>query len=220
MTTKPVLNTTIAALGLFVSATLLAAPDLTIARDKWLEDMKSSAPGALCHGFMDDKGLNTKMATAKIDFDQCVKLVPAIFDKCQESYYSVIPAVLKNESIAQWGSVLGQCVGSSFATTYFDKAPGNEPDKMTKEIWLSKFAQAAPALMCAELFKSKSVLEKLNAHHITYYKCLQLLPESISKCQTQLMPTIPATLNESDRQKWGDSMGTCIGAEFRSQHLG
>ena len=220
MTTKLVLNITIMALGLFVSAAVHAAPDNTITRDAWLEKIKSSAPDALCHGFVDDKGLNTKMTTAKIDFNKCVKLVPAIFDKCQESYYSVIPAVLKNESIAQWGSVLGQCVGSSFATTYFDKAPGIRSDEMTKEVWLSKFAQAAPALMCAELFKSKSILEKLNAHHITYDKCLQLLPESISKCQTQLMPTIPATLNDSDRQKWGDSMGKCIGAEFRNQHLG
>lgn len=220
MTTKPVLNITIAALGLFVSATLYAAPDLTIARDKWLEDMKSSAPGALCHGFIDDKGLNTKMVTAKIDLEQCVKLIPAIFDKCQESYYSVIPAVLKNESIAQWGSVLGQCVGSTFATTYFDKAPDTPSAEMTKEVWLGKFALAAPALMCAELFKSESVLEKLNAHHISYDKCLQLLPDSINKCQTKLMPTIPATLNEADRQKWGDSMGKCIGAEFRNQHLG
>jgi hypothetical protein len=91
---------------------------------------------------------------------------------------------------------------------------------MGKEVWLGKFAQAAPALMCAELFKSKSVLEQLNAHQITYDRCLVLLPESINKCQTKLMPTIPSTLNESDRKKWGDNLGKCIGAEFRNQHLG
>lgn len=220
MRTKSVLNTAIAA-GIFVSSLALAAPvstkNVTVARDVWLKQLKRIAPTIICHGFTHDNDVNKKLIKAKINYEQCLALIPAVFDTCQGKYYSMIPAVLKNDIIAQWGGVLGNCIGVEFAEKYFTKTA--VPDVMAKEAWLGKFVSAGPALMCTELFKNTSVREKLDKHQIDYHKCLTLLPDSIRQCQSKLMATIPATLNESGRKEWGERLSTCVGKDFGSQHL-
>lgn len=207
--------------GILISTIALAAQpsneDVTITRDAWLDRLKGIAPEMVCHGFTHNKDVNEKLVKAKINFEQCLTLIPSIFDACRVKYYSVIPAVLRNDSIAQWGSVLGNCIGADFATAYF--IPKNPSNITSKEVWLSQFSLVAPALMCAELFKNPSTREKLDLHHIDNDKCIKLLPVSIGKCQSELLPTIPETLNEIGRKQWGDTLGTCVGKDFGIQHL-
>lgn len=221
MAAQGIVYSVMSVVGILISTIALATPpsteDVTITRDAWLNRLKGIAPEMVCHGFTHNKDVNEKLVKAKINFEQCVAFIPAIFEGCRVKYYSVIPAVLKNDSIAQWGSVLGNCIGADFATAHF--IPKNPSNITSKEVWLSQFSLVAPALMCAELFKNPSTREKLNLHHINNDKCMMLLPVSIGKCQLELLPTIPETLNEIGRKKWGDSLGNCVGKDFRDQHL-
>lgn len=86
----------------------------TINKDKWLSDLKASAPELICKGFLDDAFLKVKFQEKGIDMKQCVAMLPDSFDKCKMDLYGQLPDTLTNEDTSKWGYKIGECIGGDF----------------------------------------------------------------------------------------------------------
>ena len=214
-----------------VLATLVVAPStvtgMNLNKEQWLDKLKDVAPVMLCKSFTENEDVNKLMLASKINYDKCLTLVPTSFDKCRTQYSLTIPSTIDDVSAAKWGSTLGNCIGADFAAANFTSTGSLPPKKVaastgtgtTKELWLNDLTTFGPKLMCANLLSDKSTQKKLKKFHIDNEKCLALIPASVTKCETQYSPGMPATLDKANGSKWGKKIGRCIGRDFARQHL-
>ena len=91
--------------------------------------------------------------------------------------------------------------------------------EITKDEWLAKIKEVAPAMMCTSFTKNEGINKQLIAASISYDQCVTFIPESYDKCQKQFYSEIPATINKDIAQQWGDRIGDCISTDFSVRHL-
>ncbi|ARG98563.1 hypothetical protein [Legionella micdadei] len=106
----------IISIGFAFLSTLVFADETP--KDAWIRDLKELAPEIICKSFIQDSDLNKKMKAAKIDYEKCLTLIPASFDKCQAKYYSQIPDTITKKDAEKWGNNLGMCIGGEFTVNY------------------------------------------------------------------------------------------------------
>lgn len=87
-------------------------------KDSWLSSMTPLLPDLICKGFIQDPDLKKRFDEIKMTYEQCVTLLPASTDKCQNELYASIPEKINSESAAVWGKSLGECIGKDFAEKY------------------------------------------------------------------------------------------------------
>jgi hypothetical protein len=223
---------------LLFSTAVLADTATGMPKDKWLANLKDVVAPIICKSFTGSQEVNKQLVAANINYDKCVTLIPAIYDKCQAQYMAEIPATLDSKSGEKWGNSLGQCIGADFATQYFISTPPAKSTtdanstsdasttstsstgvSMSKDVWLGKLKIAVPDLICKGFLKDASLSKQLATLKIDYDKCLTLIPPSIEKCQTELYSSIPATIDDKSAETWGSSIGECIGKDFAVKYL-
>jgi hypothetical protein len=215
----------------------LAAADTTstMSKEEWLGKIKEMVAPTICKSFVGDAAVNKQLTAANINYDKCVTLIPASYDKCQAKYFAEIPATIDSKSAEKWGNSLGECVGSDFAVKYFvdatpgakkDKAdvaassePADSPGSISKDVWLGKLKMVVPDLICKGFLKDESLGKQLATLKIDYNKCVTLIPPSVEKCQTELYASIPANIDDKNAETWGSSIGECIGKDFALKYL-
>lgn len=105
-------------------ATTTTAPSSTqaapveMSKDKWLGSMVPLLPTLICKGFMQDADLKKRFDEIKMNYDQCVSLIPESSKKCQDQIYSQIPETINGSNAGTWGRTLGECIGKDFAEKY------------------------------------------------------------------------------------------------------
>jgi hypothetical protein len=215
--------------GILLS-TFSQAADVDLKKDEWLKKLRGVAPSMVCKGFTENEGLNKQLALVKIDYDKCLRYIPAIYDKCQAQYAPMMPAIINDEAAAKWGSALGDCIGTDFAVNYLIAAPKtpaadsatsktSETGLIARDPWLEQLKLYAPEVACKQIMTNKSIQSRLKDHDITHVKCLSMMPAILLECQTKLYSTIPANLTLKDTHEWGEKMGKCIGSEFVKKQL-
>ena len=233
MLNKSIISAFVGAGSLFFS-TICMAETSDISKDEWLDKLKELVPAMICKSFTENEGANKQLLANNIDYDKCVKLIPTSFDKCQKQYYAEIPATISNESAEKWGSSIGQCIGSDFAATNLSSSgsststtstsstsspSSSTSEPLTKDAWLSSIKLAVPPLICKGFLQDEGLGKQLKKQNIDYDKCVSLIPASIDKCQTELYSSMPATINQVDADKWGNTLGECIGKDFAVKYL-
>lgn len=241
--------TIIGASTLLLSSFAYADTSNEMPKDEWLGKLKNVAPATICKSFTDSDEVNKQLVAAKIDYNKCLTLIPSLYDKCQTKFYSEIPATLNKENAEKWGGNIGECIGTDFAVNYFinngttpppDTSTGKpsasadtnsttatdgsttdsqNKTEMSKDEWLGRLKAAAPELICKEFLKDEALSKQLSKLNIDYDKCLSLMPASIDKCATELSSSIPDVINKDSGEKWGNTLGECIGKDFAIKHL-
>ncbi|WP_131782621.1 hypothetical protein [Legionella gresilensis] len=206
------------------SSSVTSTDDQPRSKDEWLSKMREVVPGIICKNFTQNEELNKRLKAENIDYDKCVSLIPASFDKCKSKYYSDLPATMDKDSASKWGKTIGECIGTDFALTNFGGESSttdkdSSAQEMTKDEWLSKLKAVVPDLICKGFMQDEALNKRLTEVNINYDKCVSLIPESVDKCQKELYSQIPATINQQNAGKWGHSIGECIGKDFALKHL-
>ncbi len=222
--------------SIFFSTVTLAATNKSLSKDEWLTAFKELAPSKMCRRLVDDPKTNTLLQNANINYDKCVTLIPASFDKCQTKFYSELPQNINDKNVSIWSKKLGNCIGLDFysnnllstankATPPSSPPPATtsptiaKPGDMSKEEWLNDLTLVSPKLICGRLMEDHLFHKKLTKKGITTEKCLNLMPNSIAACEKELSPKIPMTLDKKNQDKWSRTIGKCIGATFAKQYL-
>lgn len=102
-----------------VSMPVSAAPE-TMSKDDWLAQLRMIIPKLMCTSFTKSEMINKQLEKFHISQENCVALIPANMEKCFKQYYSSIPPTINNEIADKWGSTLGECIGTDFATQNFE----------------------------------------------------------------------------------------------------
>lgn len=110
--------------SLLLSSITMAEPVESMTKDQWLSKLESMAPTLVCDGFSKSEALNKQLAHANIDYAKCLTLIPASFSKCQAQSYANLPATIDKASSAEWGKVIGECIGTDFVVTNLAAIPG------------------------------------------------------------------------------------------------
>ncbi|MBN9229318.1 MAG: hypothetical protein J0I93_00580 [Legionella sp.] len=92
------------------------ASDIT--KVEWLNAIVPMLPGLICKGFLNDQDLKARLDTIKMDYNQCISVVPESVTKCRGQLEDKIPEKITNEEAATWGKALGECIGKDFAMKY------------------------------------------------------------------------------------------------------
>lgn len=116
--TKHFFCSSLTLLSLSLSAFAASNSASTISKDEWLGKLKDAVPAIICKNFTNNAEVNKQLEAVNINYDKCVTLIPASVDKCKGQYYSGMPENLDKTSAQTWGSTLGQCIGTDFASTY------------------------------------------------------------------------------------------------------
>ncbi|MGC1182454.1 hypothetical protein [Legionella sp.] len=89
-----------------------------ITKTKWLNSIVPILPTLICKGFMSDPDLKQRLETIKMNYDQCVSVLPESVSKCQNQLYANIPEKINATDAATWGKNFGECIGKDFAMKY------------------------------------------------------------------------------------------------------
>ncbi|WP_419419558.1 hypothetical protein ACNVED_13780 [Legionella sp. D16C41] len=194
----------------------------TQSKDDWLSKLREVVPNMICKNFTQNEAVNNRLKSANIDYNKCVTLIPASFDKCKEKYYADLPATIDQESASKWGRTIGECIGDDFAAKNFSdnrSNSGSSVQELTKDEWLARLKAVVPDLICKGFLQDETLNKRLTEVNINYDKCVTLIPASVDKCQKDLYSQIPATINQQNAGKWGHSIGECIGKDFAIKYL-
>jgi hypothetical protein len=86
-----------------------------VSKDVWLNAMLPAIPEMICKGFIEDVELKKRFDELKMTFEDCTKAIPESVTKCKNEIYPGIPAQVNEQSAAEWGRKLGECIGRDFA---------------------------------------------------------------------------------------------------------
>lgn len=89
-----------------------------MSKTTWLNTIVPMLPSLICKGFMGDPDLKQRLDTIKMNYDQCVSVIPESVSKCQNQLDASIPDKMNNNDAATWGKNLGECIGKDFAMKY------------------------------------------------------------------------------------------------------
>lgn len=212
---------------MFSSLSMAADSPSDMTKDQWLKSLRSVVPAMICKSYLANENASKQLTAANINYDKCVTLIPDNFDKCQTKYYNDIPATVNNETAEKWGSTIGECIGMDFAANHLtanatspsQPEAASSSDSMSKDIWFSKLKAAVPDAICKGFLADSSLGPQLKQKNIDYNKCLTLIPASVDKCQNALYSSIPATIDSSNADHWGNAVGECIGKDFAVNYL-
>ncbi len=214
-------------LATVVSATFVtnavAATNSTMTRDEWLSKLKDAVPPMICKNFTENESINKQLITAKIDYTKCLTLIPPSVHKCQTQYLKDIPETIDETAAQIWGSAIGKCIGLDFVSTHLSAMTPSDSSRdtetMPKDEWLSKLKTAVPDLICKGFLEDAELGKRLAKLDINFEKCVTLIPKSVDVCEKENYDALPATMNKDSADKWGHTMGECIGKNFAISYL-
>ncbi|ARB91379.1 hypothetical protein [Legionella longbeachae] len=90
----------------------------SITKDEWFKSITPLLPDLICKGFENDAQLKKRLDDIKMTHEQCLSAIPESVSKCQQELYAKIPDKLTDETAANWGKALGECIGKDFAIKY------------------------------------------------------------------------------------------------------
>ncbi|MGQ3891533.1 hypothetical protein [Legionella sp. CNM-4043-24] len=122
MINKTILGTIMGASCIVLAPISFAAAAEEMSKDEWLGKLKDVVPAMICTNFLNNEGVSKQLKVFNIDYSKCVSLIPASVDKCRDKYYKEIPDKITRDSAQQWGSTIGQCIGTDFAVTHLSSA--------------------------------------------------------------------------------------------------
>lgn len=105
-----------------------------MAKDKWLERIKQIVPEPICKGFMDDASISARLKEINMSYEDCVKAIPSIAEKCQQKFYADIPDTVDRDSASKWGRKIGECIGAEFAINHLyadESAKESKPEEQS-----------------------------------------------------------------------------------------
>lgn len=91
--------------------------------------------------------------------------------------------------------------------------------ELTKDSWLKSVTPLLPDLICKGFENDPDLKKRLDDIKMSYDQCVAAIPDSVSKCQQQLYPSIPDKINNDSAATWGKSLGECIGKDFALKYL-
>jgi len=182
-------------------------------KDDWLLLLKDAIPGIICKQLMQKEDASNKPLYGNMTLEQCTKSMPVSFEKCKNQYYPAIPATMDKDSIDKWDKTLGECMGMDFAINYLK----TDSNQIAKDAWIDKLKEIGPNLICSNLMNNHEKAKRLKKQGINMEKCLNILPGLINKCSTKYYSSIPAMMNRDSTDKWGESIGTCIGKNLEKE---
>lgn len=97
--------------------------------------------------------------------------------------------------------------------------PASDSSAMPKEEWLKTIGPMLPALICKGFVNDPDLKQQLDTNKMSYDKCVNVMPESIDKCQNQLYTSIPQKITNEAASTWGKTLGECIGKDFAMKYL-
>lgn len=96
---------------------------------------------------------------------------------------------------------------------------GNTVTEMTKDSWLKAMTPMLPDLICKGFIQDAGLKKRLDEIKMTYEQCVAKIPESATKCQSQIYANIPEKINSESAGVWGKNLGECIGKDFAEKYL-
>lgn len=91
--------------------------------------------------------------------------------------------------------------------------------ELTKDQWLSSMDPVLPSVICKGFLEDAELKKRFEDIKMTEQKCISVIPESATKCRTQLYPSIPQKINDAEASTWGKKLGECIGKDFAIKYL-
>ena len=95
-----------------------SSPASKISKNEWLTQVKKIVPEPICKGFIEDPQISERFKKVNMNYERCLKEIPALTDTCINKYQNQIPDEINQQVASKWGHQLGQCIGNSFANKY------------------------------------------------------------------------------------------------------
>jgi hypothetical protein len=114
-------------------------------------------------------------------------------------------------------TILSAFVGAG--SIFFSTVSMATSSDISKDEWLGKLKEVVPTMICKSFTENEGANKQLLANNINYDKCVMLIPVSFDKCQKQFYADIPSTISNETAEKWGSSIGQCIGSDFAASNL-
>ncbi|TAL64049.1 MAG: hypothetical protein EPN84_04010 [Legionella sp.] len=108
---------------------------------------------------------------------------------------------------------------STTTTTTTPSTDTKASTDMPKDAWLSQMSPLLPDVVCKGFLGDADLKKRFDDLKISYEKCITLIPDISTKCQKEIYPNVPATINDENASKWGRTLGECIGKNFAEQYL-
>ncbi len=90
---------------------------------------------------------------------------------------------------------------------------------MSRDVWLEAVKRGVSAPVCKSFTDDESIATQMTARHITYDKCVALMPAIAEKCEKKYFSELPMVINDQNAEKWGRILGECIGNDFAMSYL-
>jgi hypothetical protein len=88
-----------------------------------------------------------------------------------------------------------------------------------KATWLEQVKAGVSVPVCKSFVEDESISTQMTVRDINYERCLTLLPTITDKCLQKYDASIPAVLDDDLAEKWGRTIGECIGNDFAVTYL-
>ena len=90
---------------------------------------------------------------------------------------------------------------------------------MPKTEWMLQIKNEISVPICKDFMANTSISAQMAAHGISYEKCLAVLPALADQCLKKMNDTLPAMITNAAAEKWGHTLGECVGKDFAAAYL-
>ncbi len=91
--------------------------------------------------------------------------------------------------------------------------------EMTRDAWLEAVKMGVSEPVCKSFMSDESIASQMSTRHISYDKCVSLMPTIAERCEKKYFSELPMIINDQNAEKWGRTLGECIGNEFALGYL-
>ena len=97
--------------------------------------------------------------------------------------------------------------------------PESSVADISKDAWLGQVKEEASVPICKSFIEDDVISVQMKAHHVSYSTCLTLIPAIAEKCGKKYDASLPTSIDSENSDKWGRTMGECIGNDFALSYL-
>ncbi len=115
-------------------------------------------------------------------------------------------------------SIAISCACAPMMSYAADEAATSKSE-ISKDKWLKSIVPMLPGLICKGFMQDADLKKRFDELKMTAEQCEAFIPESSTKCESELYPKIPETVNSETSGTWARALGECIGKDFAEKHL-
>ena len=97
--------------------------------------------------------------------------------------------------------------------------PESSVADISKDAWLGQVKAEASVPICKSFIEDDVISVQMKEHHLSYATCLTLIPPIAEKCGKKYETSLPLSIDAENSDKWGRTMGECIGNDFALSYL-